>query len=695
MLFQLPQLKSLSLTVMALIGGVSLSSSVYADKQPFTAEDLVQLQRVSSPQISPDDQSVAYVIRSTDMKANKGRTDIWLTDIDSGKSKQLTKDPAADHSPKWSSNGRYIYFLSYRSGKSQVWLIDTKRKNKIKQVTDFAIDVSSFKLSPESNSLLFSASVFPECANFECSADRLEIENNKQTSGQIYSKMFVRHWDHWVDQTQSQLFLVNLDNNGIAEKNKTIPISSSVNANVPSDPFGGDEEYNFSSNGSKVYFSARLQNAQEPSSTNFDLYSVNVDAPNNAKRLTEKNLAWDTQPVLSHDGKKMAYLAMKRPGFEADRLEVILTDLETGKSQSLTEDWDRSFGSLAFSKDDKSIYLTGANIGTKALWHLDIKSGKHSQFNDDGYISSVSVGKSRIVFSKDNLKSPSQLYVAELDGSNQKQITFVNQKKLSQIAFGDYQQFSFNGWNNEKVHGYVVKPANYVEGNKYPLAFLIHGGPQGSFGDHFHYRWNPQTYTGQGFAVIMIDFHGSTGYGQDFTDSITQNWGSRPLEDLKKGLSYALKKYPFIDGDNACALGASYGGYMINWIEGHWQDQFKCLVNHDGVFDNRMMYYATEELWFVEWENGGTYFEQKEKHEKFNPVNYVDDWKTPMLVIQGGRDFRIPETQSLGTFTALQKKGIASKLLYYPDENHWVLKPANSIQWHQQVNQWLHEYLDH
>ncbi len=689
-----PVRRIISTSTLLSLFSLLISFNAIADKKPFTAEDLVQLQRISSPQISPDDKSVVYVLRSTDMDANKGTTDLWLTNIQTRTATQLTKNKAADHSPKWSHDGRHIYFLSFRSGSSQVWSIDRKRHNKKKQITHFSIDVNSFKLSPDSSSILFSANVYPECKDFDCTADKQKIKSERKADGQIYNKIFVRHWDHWVNETQSQLFLVNLNKKGIADKNKVISVSKSVNANVPSEPFGGNEEYNFSANGRKIYFSARLQNAEEPSSTNFDLYSVNLDSPAKAKKLTKQNLAGDTQPVLSHDGKKMAHLAMRRAGFEADRQEVILTDLPSGKSQRLTDKWDRSFSSLAFSKNDQSLYLTGNNLGTKALWKLDVATGKYHPFNNDGYISNISIGSNQLIFKKDSLKNPGQLFSADLDGSNQKQITFINQKKLEQIAFGDYQQFSFKGWNNETVMGYVVKPANFETGQKYPLAFLIHGGPQGSFGDHFHYRWNPQTYAGQGFVVVMIDFHGSTGYGQNFTDSISQNWGSRPLEDLQKGLAHALKTYPFIDGDNACALGASYGGYMINWIEGNWQDQFKCLVNHDGVFDNRMMYYATEELWFVEWENGGSYFEQPQKHEKYNPVNYVNNWKTPMLVIQGGKDFRIPETQSLATFTALQKKGIASQLLYYPQENHWVLKPANSIQWHQQVNNWLHEYLD-
>jgi len=675
--------------ILSLLSLACLSFNVFAVKQPFTAEDLINMERISSATISPNGKYVAYVVRKTDMQANRGRTDLWLTRLSDNKTEQLTTHLASDHSPKWSGSSN-LYFLSTRNQSSQVWKININKKQAV-QVTDFKVEVSSFKLSPDNKRLLFSASVYPDCADFECTASREKLEDKKQTSGVVYDKLFVRHWDHWIDKKQSQLFITDLSSKDL--NNKVIPISKAVNANVPSDPFGGDEEYTFARNGSAVYFSARLQNAKEPTSTNFDLYRVSIDRPAKAYNLTEDNLAWDTQPVISHDGQKLAYLAMARPGFEADRLEVIIKNIRTGKVTKPTKDWDRSFSSVQFSKDDKSLYLTGNHLGTKALWKLELRSGKKTLINTDGAIVGVSISANQIVFAKDSLKSPVQLYKSDLNGKDQKQITFNNQSKLDSIAFGDYEQFKFKGWNNEAVHGYMVKPANFVEGKKYPLAFLIHGGPQGSFGDHFHYRWNPQTYAGQGFVSIMIDFHGSTGYGQNFTDSITQNWGSRPFEDLQKGLSFALEKYDFIDGNNACALGASYGGYMINWIAGNWQDQFKCLVNHDGVFDNRMMAYATEELWFTEWENGGPYYQAPEKHEQYNPVNFVQNWKTPMLVVQGELDYRIPVTQSLAAFTALQRKGIKSKLLYFPDENHWVLKPANSLQWHSEVYNWMHEFL--
>lgn len=384
---------------------------------------------------------------------------------------------------------------------------------------------------------------------------------------------------------------------------------------------------------------------------------------------------------------------MDRPGFEADRLQIHLKDLESGEVTNLTKDWDRSVASYQFSADGKTLFVTGNNIGKKSLWSFDIANREPTLLTKKGYVGGVSVGNDKLIYQYDDLKNPADLYRLDLNDNSTTQITQVNADRTQDFKLGDYEQFSFEGWNDETVYGYVVKPADFDPNKKYPLAFLIHGGPQGSFGDHFHYRWNPQTYTGQGFVAVMIDFHGSTGYGQEFTDSITGDWGGKPFIDLQKGMDYIDQTYSFIDTENSCALGASYGGYMINWIAGKWPEQFKCLVNHDGVFDNRMMYYATEELWFVEWENGGTYYDVPENFEKFNPVHHVKNWKTPMLVVQGTKDFRVPETQSLGAFTALQRQGIPSQLLIFEDENHWVLKPNNSIQWHSVVNNWLHEWL--
>src|SRR6185437_2745598 len=310
-----------------------------------------------------------------------------------------------------------------------------------------------------------------------------------------------------------------------------------------------------------------------------------------------------------------------------------------------------------------------------------------------GEVSGYCAGKDQIVYAFANFAQPDDLYVTPLGGGIPRRLTNVNETLLINRKMSEYEQFNFKGWNDETVYGYVMKPYGFEPGKRFPIAFLVHGGPQGSFGNAWSYRWNAEAFAAAGYGVVMIDFHGSTGYGQAFTDSISRDWGGKPLVDLQKGLEAAVAKYAWLDGNNACALGASYGGFMMNWIEGNWPNRFKCIVQHDGVFDQRMMYYATEELWFEEWENGGTQYEHPENYEKFNPVNHVKDWRVPMLVIHDSRDYRIPESQGLGAFTALQRRGIESKLLEFPDENHWVLKPANSVLWYHTVLGWMDSHL--
>jgi dipeptidyl aminopeptidase/acylaminoacyl peptidase len=298
-----------------------------------------------------------------------------------------------------------------------------------------------------------------------------------------------------------------------------------------------------------------------------------------------------------------------------------------------------------------------------------------------------------VFYTLSNLANPADLYAVGFGGGKAKQLTHVNEDALAQRKLGDYEQFSFPGWNNETVYGYVVKPPDFKHDQKYPVALVVHGGPEGSMANLWHWRWNAQSLAGAGYGVVMIDFHGSTGYGQAFTDSIVNDWGGKPFEDLKLGVAAALKQYPWLDGDHMCALGGSYGGYMMNWIAGKWPDRFKCLVSHDGVFDTRSMYYSTEELWFEEWENGGPEYLNPAGYTKFNPVDYVNQWKTPTLVVQGALDYRIPEAQGLSVFTALQRRGIPSELLFFPNENHWVLKPADSVQWYDTVLAWMDRWI--
>jgi dipeptidyl aminopeptidase/acylaminoacyl peptidase len=418
-----------------------------------------------------------------------------------------------------------------------------------------------------------------------------------------------------------------------------------------------------------------------------------VDASKPPLCLTEKNQAWDTNPVFSPDGKTLAYLAMSRPGYESDRYRIVLRSWPTGRERVLTESWDRSPSSICWSPDSKTIYATAANVGQKSLFAIDVATGKVHTVVRDGYVRSPVAKGQRVFYGLDNLQSPADIYSVSSDAGDVHSITRVNADRIAAARMGVYEQFSFKGWNDETVYCYVVKPVDFDSDKKYPVAFLIHGGPQGSFGNHFHYRWNPQAYAGAGYAAIMVDFHGSTGYGQAFTDSIRDDWGGKPLEDLRKGLAAALERYQWMDGDKVGALGASFGGYMINWIAGQWPDRFQCLVNHDGSLDERMSYFDTEELWFPEWDHLGTPWDNHEGYEKHNPVRYISNWKKPMLVIHGASDFRVPETQGIGTFNALQRLGIPSKLLYFPDENHWVLKPHNSILWHETVIAWLDRWL--
>jgi len=669
-----------------------LLAGTTAMAEPFTAEKLVRLDRVGAPALSPDGTMLVYSVRKTDMEANKGVYDLWLTGFRDGETSQLTTHSANDTDPAWSADGKSVYFLSTRSGTSQVWRISLGGGEAM-QVTDLPVDVGTFRLAPGGDALVMSAAVYLDCEDLACTASRDKAQEDSSTTGVVYDQLFMRHWDHWLDAKHSQLFAVSLDDDG-KSTGDALRVSKGIRADIPSSPFGGVEEYTISPDGSTIYFTARIRDRDEPTSTNFDIYSAPMNGDGEARNLTESNLAWDTQPVVSPDGRKLAYLAMARPGFEADRFQVMVRDLKSGKTVALADDWDRSASSIAFTNSGDSVLVNADDIGNTALFELGLADGKSRKLVGLGSVSAFASGPLGMVYALDNLKSPTELYAIDKGKSQPRQLTHFSAPQLQGVEMGDFEQFSFTGANQETVYGYVMQPAQFEKGKKYPVAFLIHGGPQGSFGNHFHYRWNPQTYAGQGFAAIFIDFHGSTGYGQAFTDSISGDWGGAPLLDLQLGLDAALEKYAFLDGDSICALGASYGGFMINWIAGNWPDRFKCLVNHDGVFDNRMMYYATEELWFPEWEHGGPYFENAADYEKHNPVNYVDRWQTPMLVIHGQLDYRVPVTQGIGAFTALQRRGIPSKFLYYPDENHWVLKPENSIQWHHEVNQWLHEYLD-
>ena len=677
-------MRLLLLTLAFLVSMVPVAVAAARETHPFEVRDLVAFDRISEPRVSPDRSRVVFTVSSLDLDANKRRTDLWIAALDGSGLHRLTRNEASDTSALWAPDGTSIFFLSTRTGSSQVFRLPLDG-GEAQPVTSLPLDVGSFALSPDGSTLLVSMEVFPGTTPAE-TKKRLDDDAAKKVSGKIYDSLFFRHWDTWSAGTRSHLFAVKVAGGD------PVDVMKAMDADAPSKPFGGTEEYAFTPDGKGVVFTARDVGKEEAWSTNFDLYLAPLDGSAAPRKLTS-NPAWDTSPVFSPDGKTLAYLAHERPGYESDRFRIVLRSWPNGTDKVLTQEWDRSPSMLVWSSDGKELYGVADHLGQCALFAIDAATGKVRTIQGTGHVQAPQAAGARVVFSMDTLKGPAELYVIDASGKGMSPVTSINKDKLAGVRLGEPEQMTFKGAAGDTVHAWIVKPVDFDPAKKYPVAFLIHGGPQGSFGNDFHYRWNPQTYAGRGYAAVMVDFHGSTGYGQAFTDAINDDWGGKPLEDLKKGLDAALAKYPWMDGQNVAALGASYGGWMINWIAGNWPDRFKCLVAHDGNLDERMAYFDTEELWFPEWEHGGVPWEKPEGYTKHNPIDLVKNWKTPTLVIHGGQDFRVVDTQGMATFTALQRKGVPSRFIYFPDEYHWVVKPQNTRLWHEEVLAWIDRWV--
>jgi dipeptidyl aminopeptidase/acylaminoacyl peptidase len=657
---------------------------------PFTVEDLVGLKRVADPQLSADGRYIAYAQRVTDLQANQGRTSLWLLDlVVGGAPRRLTDAEENDSSPRWAPDSRTLYFLSMRSGSTQVWRLSVPG-GAAQRVTNYPLDVGSLKVSPRGDRLALSMEVFPDCPDLACTRTRLDARAATKATGRSYERLFVRHWGTWSDGRRSHLFSVRLGSDHTA--GVPLDVSKAFDADIPGKPQDGDEDYAFSPDGSWLVFSARMAGHTEPWSTNFDLFETPSDGSAAPVDLTIANPGWDAQPVFLRNGD-LAWLAQDRPGFESDRFQVMLKRARTGEVRALTGGWDRSVRRLQAMPDGRHLLATVDELGQRALYSIDVKSGAPVKLVATGEVEDYSAARGAIVFALQGLGGPADLYIIPAAGGAPRRLTDVNHEMLAARQLSDFEQFTFPGWHDETVYGYVVKPYGFAPGKRFPVALLVHGGPQSSMQNTWTYLENAQAFAGRSYAVVSIDFHGSTGYGQAFTDSINRDWGGKPLADLQKGLAAAITRYPWLDDERVCAVGASYGGFMMYWIEGNWPDRFRCIVSHAGIFDQRMMYYATDELWFPEWDMGGTQYDSPRGYEQFNPLDFVSKWRTPMLVLHGEQDFRVPYTQGLGAFTALQRRGIESKLVVFPDENHHVEKPANSLEWYHAVFGWLDAYL--
>jgi dipeptidyl aminopeptidase/acylaminoacyl peptidase len=486
-----------------------------------------------------------------------------------------------------------VAFLSSRGGKARIWAVDIDG-GESRLLRELPVDVDNVQVSADGRLLVFGAETYPDCPDLDCTAKRDEEKKSKKSTGRLFSSLFVRHWDSWFEGKRNHLFAAKVEGGPVVD------LLRGLDADCPTKPWGGVEDFSISPDGKQVVFSLKKpMGSEEAWSTNEDIWTVPADGGAAPANLTADNLARDSMPSYSPDGKSIAYLAMTRPGYEADRYRVVVHELAQGSRRVLTEPWDRSPDSLRWSRDGRSLWVTADHLGQHAVFAVDAKSGKEKLVVAEGFVTSPLETERELLFLRDSFGSPADFWSAPPRGGREKRLTELNREALVDVALGEAEQFTFDGAKGDKVYAYLVKPVGFDPAKKYPLAFIIHGGPQQSFGNHFHYRWNPQTYAGAGYATVMVDFHGSTGYGQAFTDAIRGDWGGAPFEDLMKGMDAAVARYPWIDGSRACALGASYGGYMVNWIAGQ-TDRFKCLVTHDGNLDERFAYFDTEELWFPE-----------------------------------------------------------------------------------------------
>ncbi len=690
--------------LLGLLVVLTLVSPLFAAGRPMTVDDLLAVKSVSDPQVSPDGKLVVYVVSEVDRETNKSTSDLWLVPVDGGEPKRLTTAPGNDSHPRWSPDGKTIAFASDRGGSTQVWLLPVDG-GEARALTKLPIDISGPIWSPRGDKIAFAAEVYPGTTPEE-TVRRDKEKAESKSKARVFDSLMIRHWTSWDEGKRSHLFICD------AKTGEAKDLTPNLDVNTPPRPFGGSSDYTFSPDGNELAFTAEPR--KNPAwSTNTDIWVVSSEG-GDPKNLTAENRAADAQPSYSPNGTFLAYVSQARAGFEADLWVLKLRHLATGRISEIGVQHDRPIHSFSWT-DSHGMLATIDDQGTESIVKI------HFEWKDDGSVSpgtgflrvvaggmNSSVqsvhrgGETLAVYVRNTADRPSEIYRSETRmglplnesgaGNEPIPLTHHNDSLIAELDLPKAEGFTFEGADGDRVSGWLLRPPGFVENKTYPVLFLIHGGPQGSWHDEWHARWNYQLFAAPGYALIAINPRGSTGYGQKFTDQISRDWTGRVYEDLMKGLDHALKTYRFLDESRMAAAGGSYGGFMVNWIAGH-SDRFQALISHAGIYDLTSMNVTTEELWFPEWEFGGSPWETPDIHLKMSPSSYVQNFRTPTLVLHGALDFRVPDGQGLAMFTALQRMGVPSRFVFFPDEGHWVLKPANRVVWWNEVHAWLAKYI--
>ena len=689
-------------------------------KRPFTFEDMMKLKRVGEPVPSPDGKWVVFSVTDVSLEENTKKSHLWIVPAAGGESRRLnTQSENEEERPRFSPDGTKLIFTSKATDPTQIWLRDFDANagaltGVARQVTNISTGADGGIWSPDGKNIVFVSTVYPECRDDACNQKRDEALKNSQVKAKIFEKLLYRHWNAFTEFKRSHLFVQDVG--AFVSNAQALGTSASTSArdltpgdhDVPPFNLGGQDMYAISPDGKELAYTSNIDEV-EATSTNNEIFLVPMAGPAVAGKKISTSPGNDSTPLYSPDGKYIAWKSMARAGFEADKNRLFVQDRQSGETRDLTDKFDQSVGSFTWTfpgpppheKGLTPLIFAAEDRGGSPLFLVLLEDGNppvqlpRMSHADDLAFLAVAPGSGNLFFSNMSVQAPGEIWRLQLPSQEGRQqptpVTHVNDALLAQIEMPPAEPFTFKGANAEEVQGFMIKPPGFDASKKYPLKFLIHGGPQGAWGNSWTYRWNAELFAANGYVVVMINFHGSTGYGQAFTDSISGDWGGKPYEDLMKGLDYVEKTYPFIDKNREAALGASYGGYMANWVLGH-TDRFKCIVSHDGVFNTESAYGTTEELWFNEWEFKGPPWKNRELYRKFSPHLFADKFKTPTLVVHGQLDYRLDVAEGFQLFTTLQRLGVPSKMLYFPDEGHWVQKPQNSQLWYKTVNDWVDQW---